>query len=85
MKKYVLIFLLSFVVYWMTAVIRGGYITIGGVTGFPLSMLTGSALYFNFYHFSALQIRGQGKTIRHIIVHSPRLLNHGNTHKDYRI
>lgn len=61
MKKYVLIFLLSFVVYWMTAVIRGGYITIGGVTGFPLSMLTGSALYFIFTIFLLYKFEGRAK------------------------
>lgn len=45
-KKYLLIFVVSLVIYWIAVPLRGGYVTIAGLTGHPLSLVVGSILYY---------------------------------------
>jgi len=46
MKRYFLVFASALVVYLLVAPLRGGYVTVLGLTGFPLSLFTGCVLFF---------------------------------------
>ena len=48
MKRYWFISFLSLLIYLLVAPLRGGYITLLGLTGFPLSLLAGCILFFIF-------------------------------------
>jgi len=46
MKKYVLPFLISLIIYLLVIPLRGEYVTILGLMGFPLSLLVGSMFFY---------------------------------------
>lgn len=66
MKKYGLSFFLSLVLYLVTAPLRGGYVTVLGLTGLPLSTLVGFILYFLFTFF--LLHKFEGKTKKYVVL-----------------